>query len=93
MKRQRGGGLAIGQRHWTHTFSEFFGPKWWEGFRATPGTFEQFAAHVCSRDMLDCFQIRAKALSHPRVADEVHIQTQQELWEYGVEEGSQLAND
>eukprot|EP00959_Pyramimonas_sp_CCMP1952_P141158 2954615-Pyramimonas_sp.AAC.1 len=81
MKRQRGGGLAIGQRHWTHTLSEFFGPKWWERFRATPGTFEQFAARVVT------------ALSHPRVADEVPIQTQQELREYGVEEGSQLAND
>jgi len=93
MKRQRGGGLAIGQRHWTHTLSKFFGPKWWEDFRATPGTFEQFAAHVCSREMLDCFQIRAKTYSHPRAAGEVHIQTQQELQEYGVEEGSHIAND
>eukprot|EP00959_Pyramimonas_sp_CCMP1952_P022859 480418-Pyramimonas_sp.AAC.1 len=73
--------------------SEFFGPKWWGDFRATPGTFEQFAAHVCSREMLGCFQIRAKTNSHPRATGEVHIQTQQELQEYGVEEGSQIAND
>ncbi|CAK0874152.1 unnamed protein product [Prorocentrum cordatum] len=93
MKRQRGGGLAIGQRHWAHMLSEFFGPKWWEDFRATPGAFGQFAARVCSREMLDCFQIRAKTYSHPRATGEVHIQTQQELQEYGVEEGSQTAND
>eukprot|EP00959_Pyramimonas_sp_CCMP1952_P092419 1934387-Pyramimonas_sp.AAC.1 len=74
-------------------FSEFFGPKWWEGFRVAPGAFEQFAAHACSRAMLDCFQIRAKGLGHPWVAGDVHIQTQQELREYHVTEVSQLAND